>query len=151
MARIAVEYPFTDIRQALEKKGYQADMVEQQADASVYDVIVVRNKNALNTSLIKGSLVETRGRSVNEVVKEVEERLLRSGKIPGTAKAEKSDSGGGFTSGMLTGALVGAAAALLMTPKSGKEMQSLVKEKIPGESSGGDGAVEGLKKKLGNS
>lgn len=148
MARIAVEYPFTDIRLALLKKAYDADMVHQEADASVYDVIVVRNQNALNTSSIKGSLVETRGRSVNEVVREVEERLRRTGKIPGTAKAEKSDSsGGGFKSGILTGALVGAAAVLLTAPKSGKEFQSLVKEKIPSGNSGGTGKLEQVKEK----
>ena len=148
MARIAVEYPFTDIKQALVKKKYAADMVDPNADASVYDVIVVRNQHALNTSLINGSLVETRGRSVNEVVKEVEERLLRAGKIPGTAKAEKSESGGGgFKSGILTGAVVGAAAALLMTPKSGKEMQSLVTEKISSGNSEGTGKLEKVKEK----
>ncbi|WP_052131563.1 YkuS family protein [Planococcus sp. CAU13] len=148
MVKIAVEYPFTDIRQALQNKGYQTDMVEQEADASVYDVVVVRNQYALNGSLIRASLVETRGRSVDEIVKEVEERLQRAGKIPGTAKAEKSASGGGgFTSGILTGAVVGAAAALLMTPKSGKEMQSLVKEKIPGGSSDGESTLSQVKEK----
>lgn len=149
MVKIAVEYPFKDIRQALQNKGYQADMVEQEADASVYDVIVVRDQRALNASSIKGSLVETRGRSVNEIVKEVEERLQRAGKIPGNADAAKSSSGsgGGFISGVLAGAIVGAAAALLTTPKSGKELQGMVKEKIPSGNSDGDGAIGQVKEK----
>lgn len=147
MVKIAVEYPFMDIRQALQKKGYQTDMVEQEADAAEYDVIVVRNQDALNDTLIRGSLVETSGRSVNEIVEEVEERLQRAGKIPGTAEAEKSSSGGGFKSGLLTGAVVGAAAALLMTPKSGKEMQNLVKEKIPSGNSDGEGTLSQVKEK----
>lgn len=154
MVKIAVEYPFQDIRQALQNKGYQTDMVEQENDASVYDVIVVRDQRALNASSIKGSLVETRGRSVNEVVNEVEERLQRAGKIPGTAKAAKSSSGsgsggsgGGFMSGVLAGAIVGAAAALLTTPKSGKELQGMVKEKIPSGDSEGGGTMSQVKEK----
>lgn len=151
MVKIAVEYPFQDIRQALQNKGYQTDMVEQENDASVYDVIVVRDQRALNASSIKGSLVETRGRSVNEIVKEVEERLQRAGKIPGTAKAAKnssgSGSGGGFMSGVFVGALVGAATALLTTPKSGKELQGMVKEKIPSGDSEGGGTMSQVKEK----
>lgn len=152
MAKIAVEYPFQDIRQALQNKGYQADMVEQENDASVYDVIVVRDQRALNASSIKGSLIETRGRSVNEIVKEVEERLQRGGKIPGTADAAKSSSGsggsgGGFMSGVFVGALVGAATALLTTPKSGKELQGMVKEKIPSGDSEGGGTMSQVKEK----
>lgn len=153
MVKIAVEYPFQDIRQALQNKGYQTDMVEQENDASVYDVIVVRDQRALNASSIKGSLVETRGRSVNEVVNEVEERLQRAGKIPGTAKAAKSSSGsgsgsgGGFMSGVFVGVLVGAATALLTTPKSGKELQGMVKEKIPSGDSDSGGTMSQVKEK----
>lgn len=147
MVQIAVEYPFTDIRQALQKKGYQTDMVEMEADASIYDVIVVRNQHALNASFIKGSLVEARGRSVKEVVMEVEERLKRAGKIAGRADAEKSGTGAGFKSGMLAGAAAGAMAALMMAPKSGEEMQSLIKGKISAENSNGEDSLNRIKKK----
>jgi gas vesicle protein len=147
MVKIAVEQPFTDVRRALKKKGYQADMVKQVTDAIGYDAIVVRNQNAFAGSQIEGSLIETRGRSVNEIVAEVEERLQRAGKIAGTAYAEKSGSGSGFTAGIITGAVVGAAAALLLAPKSGKEMQVLVKEKIPSGNSDGSGKLSQVKEK----
>ncbi|WKA55375.1 YkuS family protein [Planococcus shixiaomingii] len=129
MVKIAVEQPFADVRRALKKKGYQAKMVKQPTDAIGYDVCVVRNLDVFDGSHVEGSLVETRGRSVNEIVDEVEERLQRAGKIAGTADASKSSSGGGFTTGAVIGALAGAAAALLTTPKTGKELQSIMKEK----------------------
>ncbi|TWT07680.1 hypothetical protein FQV26_07650 [Planococcus sp. CPCC 101016] len=130
MVKIAVEHPFTDVRSAFKKKGYQADMIKQATDAIGYDAVVVQNQNVFAGSQIEGSLVETRGRSVNEIVEEVEERLQRVGKIPGTADAAKSSSGGSFKKGVVTGALIGAAAALIFTPKSGKEMQHVLKEKV---------------------
>ncbi|RLQ84926.1 YkuS family protein [Planomicrobium sp. Y74] len=139
MVRIAVEHPFTDVRRALKKKGYQAEMVKQTADAAGYDVLVARKQNTFTGSDAEGSVVETSGRSVNEIIEEVEERLQRAGKIAGHADATKGSSGGRFTTGVVTGALVGAAAALLLTPKSGKEMQSAVKEKISSGNSGEDG------------
>lgn len=138
MVRVAVEHPFKDVRRALKKKGYQAEMVKQATDAVGYDVLVVRNQHTLTGSHAEGSLVEIRGRSVNEIVEEVEERLQRAGKIVGNADAAKSSSGGGFTTGVVTGALVGAAVALLLTPKSGKEMQSAVKEQISSGNSSED-------------
>ncbi|QHJ72170.1 YkuS family protein [Planococcus halotolerans] len=147
MVKVAVEYPFTDIRQALQKKGYQTDMVEMEADASIYDVIVVRNLNALSASFIKGSLVETGGRSVKEVVMEVEERLQRAGKIAGRANAERSGTGAGFKSGMLAGAAAGALAALMMAPKSGEELQRLLKEKISTGDSEGEDSLNRIKEK----
>lgn len=139
MVRIAVEHPFTDVRRALKKKGYQTEMVKQTADAAGYDILVARNQNTFIGSDVDGSVVETSGLTVNEIVEEVEERLQRAGKIAGNADAAKSSSGGGFATGVLTGALVGAAATLLLTPKSGKEIQSVVKEKISSGDSGEDG------------
>ncbi|WKA59130.1 YkuS family protein [Planococcus shenhongbingii] len=147
MVKIAVEHPFTDVQRALKKKGYQADMVKRTIEAIDYDAIVVRNQNVFAGSRIEGSLVETRGRSINEIVEEVEERLQRAGKIAGTANAAKSSSSGSFTSGVITGALVGAAAALLAAPKSGKELQSTVKEKISGGNSDDTGKLDQAKEK----
>ena len=138
MVKIAVEQPFKDVRRALEKKGYQTEMVTQITDPS-YDVFVVRNQNMYVGSNIEGSLVETTGRSVEEIVAEVEERLQRAGKIAGSANASKSSSGGSFTKGVVTGAIVGAAAALLFTPKSGKQMQNVVKEQVSSGISDEDG------------
>lgn len=137
MIKIAVEHPYKDVRSALKKKGYQTEMVKQITDTN-YDVFVVRNQSMFTGSDIEGSLVETRGRTVDEIIDEVEERLQRAGKIAGNANASKSSSGGSFTKGVVTGAIVGATAALLFTPKSGKEMQHVLNEQAANGNSNGD-------------
>lgn len=140
MPRIAVEHPFTDIQKALQKKGYQADMVNQKTDAIRYDVIVVRNSDSYDYLSFEGSLVEVSGSSVKEIVAEVEERLQRAGKISGQPNAAKGKSGGGFFAGLLSGAAIGSTLALLMAPKSGKELQVTVKDKLASSNSSSDGS-----------
>lgn len=151
MTKIAVEHPFTDVRQTLKKKGYQTDMIHQTTNPAAYDVLVVRDRTVYGDSRVTGSLIETSGLSVSEIVEEVEERLQRAGKIPGTADAEKSGSGSGvgFAAGIISGTLLGAAAALLLAPKSGKEMQHTLKEKLPSGNSNGDssGKLDQVKEK----
>ncbi|MDQ0427935.1 gas vesicle protein [Planomicrobium stackebrandtii] len=157
MVKIAVEHPFTSVREALEKKGYQTDMLEDKSDSTDYDVIVVRDQEDLADYHMSVSLVEAKGRTLYEIVEEVEERLVRGGKIqaPQPTEAERKDNsgggGGGFLAGAATGAVIGAAAGLLFAPKSGKELQEMVKEKAAsskdqdGESSGG--AMDQVKEK----
>ncbi|WKA59288.1 YkuS family protein [Planococcus shenhongbingii] len=140
MPKIAVEHPFTDIQLALEKRGYQADMFDQKEKASQYDVLVVRNSESYDHLSFQGSLVEVSGRTVNEIVDEVEERLQRAGKIPGEPDAAKSKAGSGFFAGLLSGAAIGSAVALLLAPKSGKELQVTVKEKLASRNSESDGS-----------
>ena len=147
MVKIAVEHPFTSVREALEKKGYQAEMLEYKSDSTDYDVIVVRDQEDLADYHMSVSLVEAKGRTLYEIVEEVEERLVRGGKIqspqPTEAERKESGGGGGFLAGAATGAVIGAAAGLLFAPKSGKELQEIVKEKTASskdpnaESSGG--------------
>lgn len=154
MVKVAVEHPFTDVRRALEKRGFQADMIDQKTDAVSYDVVIVRDHEDFADFRMSGSLIEARGRTVNDIVEEVEERLQRAGKIEG--EAPKTTSGSSFVAGLAAGAAAGAAAALLLTPKSGKEMQSIVKEKLPsgggsqsesGQSSEGGGKMSQIKEK----
>ncbi|MDN7242500.1 YkuS family protein [Planococcus sp. N028] len=158
MVKIAIEQPFTDIQQVLQQRGYQADMIDQKSEGASYDVVVVRNVESYEGVQTQGSLVETSGRTVIEVVQEVEERLQRAGKTlapkqsitsPSLASDTVAAGGGGFVTGLLTGAVVGAATALLLAPKSGKEMQKVVKDKVASTSSGegGSGKLSQVKEK----
>lgn len=152
MVKIAVEHPFTSVQKALVKKGYNAEMLEDKYEAMDYDCVVVRNKEDLADFRMNVPLVEATGRTLFEIVEEVEERLVRSNKISEpvspTGKKKSGMSGGAFIAGAATGALVGAAASLMLTPKSGKEMQEVVKEKASGlKGGGGDENGGGLKEK----
>ncbi|ANU09741.1 hypothetical protein A1A1_18817 [Planococcus antarcticus DSM 14505] len=156
MVKIAVEHPFTSVREALEKKGYQTDMLNDKSDSTDYDVIVVRDQEDLADYHMSVSLVEAKGRTLYEIVEEVEERLVRGGKIqaPQTTEAERKENsggGGGFLAGAATGAVIGAAAGLLFAPKSGKELQEIVKEKTTSlkeeNAEGSGGAVDQVKEK----
>ncbi|MBT2569871.1 YkuS family protein [Planococcus sp. ISL-110] len=156
MVKIAVEHPFTSVREALEKKGYQTDMLDDKADSTDYDVIVVRDQEDLADYHMSVSLVEAKGRTLYEIVEEVEERLVRGGKIqaPQPTETERKESGGGaggFLAGAATGAVIGAAAGLLFAPKSGKELQEIVKEKAASAKEHDDeesgGAMDQVKEK----
>ena len=156
MVRIAVEHTFTSVRDALVQKGYRAEMLEKKTDAPDYDVIVVRDQDDLTDFHMSVSLVEARGRTLFEIVEEVEERLVRQGKIqsPAPMAAEHgSDSGGAgsFVAGALTGALIGAAAGLLLAPKSGKELQEQVKTKTADSTEKVSGSIDQAKVKANES
>ncbi|PSL36402.1 gas vesicle protein [Planomicrobium soli] len=128
MVKIAVEQPFTSVKDALETRGYKVDMLEDKTDSVSYDCVVVRDKEDLADFHMNVPLVEAKGRTLFDIVEEVEERLIRSGKISEPAGLEKGGISP-FLKGAATGAVIGAAAGLLLTPKSGKEMQGTVKEK----------------------
>jgi gas vesicle protein len=140
MVKIAVEHPFTSIQEALKRKGYHAEMLEHKSESMDFDCVVVRDKESLADYTMNVPLVEAHGRTLYEIIEEVEERLVRIGKLdeqevmrhPGTTPDSGDDksSAGGFIAGAVTGAVIGAAAGLLLTPKSGKEMQQAVKEKV---------------------
>ena len=131
MVKIAVEEPFTSVQQALVKKGYKAEMLEDKTYAMDYDCVVVRDKEDLVDFHMNVPLVEAKGRTLFEIIEEVEERLVRSGKImpPPPMESEEKSGGGGFIAGAATGVLLGAAAGLMLAPKSGKELQQTVKDK----------------------
>ncbi|WP_241663160.1 YkuS family protein [Planococcus citreus] len=153
MVKIAVEHPFTSVRDALVQKGYRAEMLEKKTDAPDYDVVVVRDQEDLTDFHMSVSLVEARGRTLFEIVEEVEERLVRQGKIQSPAPmapeygSESGGGGGSFVAGAVTGALIGAAAGLLLAPKSGKELQEQVKAKTSDSSEKVNSSLEQAKEK----
>ncbi|WKA58200.1 YkuS family protein [Planococcus shenhongbingii] len=148
MVKIAVEEPFTSVKDALEKRGYEAEMLDDKTESMDYDCVVVRDKEDLADFHMNVPLVEAKGRTLEEIVDEVEERLVRSGKIPAPAPSGGITSSS-FIKGAATGAIVGAAAGLLLTPKSGKEMQAVVKEKTSGTKEKLGGVTEKAKDTLG--
>lgn len=147
MVKIAVEEPFTSVKEALQKRGYEAEMLDDKTESMDYDCVVVRDKEDLADFHMNVPLVEAKGRTLEEIVDEVEERLIRIGKLP--APASGGVTGSAFLKGAATGAIVGAAAGLLLTPKSGKEMQAVVKEKTSGTKDKLGGVTEKAKGTLG--
>lgn len=137
MVKIAVEEPFVSVKNALEQKGYKAEMLTDKTDSMDYDCVVVRDQEDLADFHMNVPLVDARGRTLQEIVEEVEERLVRTGKIDQPLSQTGGKGGVGssaFIKGAATGAIIGAAAGLLLTPKSGKEMQAVVKDKTSGSS-----------------
>ncbi|QTD41338.1 YkuS family protein [Sporosarcina sp. Te-1] len=77
MAKVAVENPFTDVKQALEEKGYQVEMFESDENVSGCDIGVVRALGDVNVDQFDFPVVSVEGRSVQNIVDNVEERLNR--------------------------------------------------------------------------
>ncbi|SDJ82176.1 YkuS family protein [Sediminibacillus albus] len=150
MIKIAVEQPFEDVKNQLNKKGYQAEMLERKVDAPDYQVVVVRDLEDLTDIHMNVPIVSARGRSVKEIVAEVEERLQRVGVIDQTSGG---GSGKQFVNGLALGSIVGATIGFMLAPSSGKQtrdnlnqkikqtkeqtmnMTNKVKEKVPGQGS----------------
>ncbi|TLS36085.1 YkuS family protein [Pseudalkalibacillus caeni] len=122
MAKVAVEEPLTDVHQQLLEKGFKAKMFRNEEKLKKVDCCVVRGKEDLldDRNLKNTPIVEARGRSVHEIVSEVQQHIDRqqSGKDYGKKQAAK-----GLTTGLVTGTVIGATAGLLFAPKSGKEMR----------------------------
>lgn len=77
MAKVAVENPFTDVKQALEEKGYQVEMFGSDENVSGCDIGVVRALGDVNVDQFDFPVVSVEGRSVQDIVDNVEERLNR--------------------------------------------------------------------------
>lgn len=77
MAKIAVEKPFDDIKSVLEQKGHQVEMFVDNSGIKDVDLGVVRHLNEFDEAPSNIQLVIADGKSVDEVVKEVEDSLNR--------------------------------------------------------------------------
>lgn len=124
MVKIAVEEPLTDVRQELNNRGYNAEILDRKVDSVDYDCVVVRDKEDMADMHMDVQLVEAKGRSVNEIVEKVEDHLKRAGKIEESAepkeKKKKKMAGKGFLAGMATGVTVGATVGVMLAPSEGK-------------------------------
>ncbi|WP_240376990.1 YkuS family protein [Bacillus piscicola] len=129
MARIAVEYPLTDVKQELRELGYEAEMLEEKTDSPEYDCVVVRAMDDLVDIHMNVPIIEARGRSVSDIAEEVKVRLQRTGEMRDPESESEGMSGKPLMSGMAVGAVVGVTAGILLAPKSGKELRQNVNEK----------------------
>ncbi|MEW4369924.1 YkuS family protein [Paenibacillus kandeliae] len=77
MAKIAVEKPFDDVKEALEAKGHQVDLVESDQEVKGYDVGVVRALSDGNNDLYDFPVISIDGQSIDEVVSRVEDHLQK--------------------------------------------------------------------------
>ena len=77
MAKIAVEIPFDDVKQALEEKGHEVKMFESDENLSGYDMGVVRALSDVNIDQFDFPVVSIEGNSVQDIVEDVEKRLHR--------------------------------------------------------------------------
>ncbi len=75
MAKIAVEQPFADVKEALEEKGYEVELFESDENISGFDLGVVRALNDGNTDQFDFPVISIEGLSINDVVARVEQSL----------------------------------------------------------------------------
>ncbi|CAM4364635.1 YkuS family protein [Saccharibacillus endophyticus] len=75
MAKIAVEQPFADVKEALEEKGYEVQLFESDENISGFDLGVVRALNDGNTDQFDFPVISIEGLSINDVVARVEQSL----------------------------------------------------------------------------
>ncbi|WP_027415967.1 YkuS family protein [Aneurinibacillus terranovensis] len=80
MARIGVEQSLTDVRQALESRGYQVVTLKQENDAKNCDCCVItgsdKNVMGYHNVVTNGSVIDARGLTAEEICKQVESRLV---------------------------------------------------------------------------
>ena len=78
MAKIAVEKPYEDVKNALEEKGHTVTMFNSDENVSGYDLGVVRGINEGHNDEFTFPVVAMSGMSIDNVVEAVEHRLSQS-------------------------------------------------------------------------
>ncbi|MDC3412758.1 YkuS family protein [Aquibacillus sp. 3ASR75-11] len=79
MARVGIEGSLSDIKAALQEKGYDIVDLRQEEDAKGVDCCVIsgQDKNVMGiaTTSTQGSVINAEGLTAEEVTQEVESRL----------------------------------------------------------------------------
>jgi hypothetical protein len=79
MSRIGVEESLTDVKQALQERGYEVVDLFSMEDAANCDCCVVtgldQNVMGMTTDVPGNSVITARGKTAEEVCQEVEEKL----------------------------------------------------------------------------
>jgi hypothetical protein len=81
MARIGVEQSLSDVRQALQEKGYDIVDLRNENDAKGCDCCVVTGQDSnimgISNTVTAGAVVEASGLSADEICQQVESKLTR--------------------------------------------------------------------------
>ncbi|MCP8616036.1 YkuS family protein [Salirhabdus salicampi] len=83
MNRIGVEQSLTDVKQALQEKGYDVVDLERMEDAANCECCVVtgldQNVMGMTADVPGGAVIQAKGLTAEDVIHEVEERLEQQG------------------------------------------------------------------------
>ncbi|TCT22666.1 uncharacterized protein UPF0180 [Melghiribacillus thermohalophilus] len=81
MTRIGVEESLTDVKEALEEKGYDVVVLKNMEDAETCDCCCVtgqdQNVMGMTSDVPDASVIQVKGMTAEDVVREVEERISR--------------------------------------------------------------------------
>lgn len=79
LAKIAVETPLEDVKQALEEKGHEVLMFTNEEEAKGSKLAVVRSLNEIDATAEQFDFpfVSMEGMSLEQIVEDVEQRLNR--------------------------------------------------------------------------
>ncbi|UOQ43220.1 YkuS family protein [Halobacillus salinarum] len=79
MKRIAIEESLSDIRSALQEKGYELVTMKTQEDANDCECCIIsgqdRNMMGVMDTVTQGTVIDAHGRTADEVCQEVESRF----------------------------------------------------------------------------
>jgi hypothetical protein len=79
MPKIGVEQSLTQVQDALRNKGYDIVELKQNDDANGCDCCVIsgqdENVMGIQNTVTQGSVIDARGKSADDVCKEVENRI----------------------------------------------------------------------------
>jgi glutamine amidotransferase PdxT len=81
MARIGVEGSLTDVREALQERGYDIVDLRNENDAKGCDCCVVTGQDSnvmgISNTVTAGSVIEASGLSAEEICQQVESKLIK--------------------------------------------------------------------------
>ncbi|MBM7572214.1 YkuS family protein [Aquibacillus albus] len=79
MARIGIEETLSDVKSALQEKGYETIDLRQEDDANNCDCCVISGQDkdvmGMQTASFGGSVINADGLSANEIVQQVESKI----------------------------------------------------------------------------
>lgn len=79
MAKIGVENTLTNVQQALQQKGYDVVSLQSESDVQGCDCCVVSGQDSnvagISNVAIKGSVIDARGLTTDEICQQVESRI----------------------------------------------------------------------------